>query len=275
MEYRHILYSTDEGIARVTLNRPEVRNAQSRRLLEEMDDAFRVAVDDPEVRVIILSGNGGRLLRRTRPRLREETRRPRAAALCARLKGRYKRLWDLYIDFGLRWRNLPKPTIAMVHGYCIFGGWMIATAMDLIVAADDARFLASHFQYFSVPYDLGIRKAKDVLFQFRFLHADEAEKTGLRLDCRAAGRARGADAGAGAADRGEPSVLAAHGEALDQPGAGSHGLFDLRHRRAAELHGDLGVRRQHRRRAATGRPPPLQLRGPRPADRPRGRRANR
>jgi enoyl-CoA hydratase len=80
---------------------------------------------------------------------------------------------------GLRWRNLPKPTIAMVQGYCIFGGWMIATAMDLIVAADDTKFLASHFQYFSVPYDVPPRKAKELLFEFRFMHADEAEKAGL------------------------------------------------------------------------------------------------
>ncbi|HZU77654.1 MAG TPA: enoyl-CoA hydratase-related protein, partial [Dehalococcoidia bacterium] len=59
MDYRHILYRVEEGsVARVILNRPEVRNAQSRRLLEEMDDAFQVAVKDDAVRVIILSGNG-------------------------------------------------------------------------------------------------------------------------------------------------------------------------------------------------------------------------
>jgi enoyl-CoA hydratase len=179
MEYRHILYSVDDGIARVVLNRPEVRNAQSRRLLEEMDDAFSTAAQDDAVRVIVLSGNGQSFSAGHDLGSREERADREQRPYEEGLKGRYKRVFDLYIDFGLRWRNLPKPTIAMVHGYCIFGGWMIATAMDLIVAADDTKFLASHFQYFSVPYDVGVRKAKELLFQMRFMHADEAERSGL------------------------------------------------------------------------------------------------
>ncbi len=179
MEYRHILYSADNGIARVILNRPEVRNAQSRRLLEEMDDAFSIAAADPDVRVIVLSGNGQSFSAGHDLGSREEKADREQRPGEPGLRGRYNRLWDLYIDFGLRWRNLPKPTIAMVHGYCIFGGWMIATAMDLIIASDDARFLASHFQYFSVPYDVGVRKAKELLFEFRFMHADEAERAGM------------------------------------------------------------------------------------------------
>ena len=61
-------------------------------------------------------------------------------------------------DITLKWRNLPKPTIALVHGYCIYGGWMIATAMDLIFATPDAKFLAGLFEYFSVPWDMHPRK---------------------------------------------------------------------------------------------------------------------
>jgi enoyl-CoA hydratase len=163
----------------VILNRPEVRNAQSTVLLNEMDDAFAQAVDDAQVRVIVLSGAGesfsaGHDLGSREERAWREQHPPKPG-----LVGRYERVWDLYIEKGLRWRNLPKPTIAMVHGYCIFGGWMIATAMDLIVAAEDAKFLASHFQYFSVPYDVGVRKAKELLFEFRFMHADEALEAGL------------------------------------------------------------------------------------------------
>src|SRR5271170_975531 len=56
---------------------------------------------------------------------------------------------------------------------------MIASAMDLIVAADDARFLPSLTQYFSVPWDIGVRKAKEVLFQSRFMDADEAMRAGF------------------------------------------------------------------------------------------------
>lgn len=179
MSYEHIIYRVEGPVARVILNRPEVRNAQSRRLLEEMDDAFGRAVADDDVRVIVLSGEGesfsaGHDLGSAQERA-DRAARPYAPGL----RGRWERVWSLYIDMGLRWRDLPKPTIAMVHGYCIFGGWMIATAMDLIVAADDAKFLASHFQYFSVPYDVGPRKAKELLFEFRFMHADEAERAGL------------------------------------------------------------------------------------------------
>jgi len=179
MAYQTILYAVDAPVARVILNRPERRNAQSRLLLEELDDAFSHAAEDPTVRVIVLSGNGesfsaGHDLGSPEERADKE-RRPYEEGI----RGRYKRVWDLYVDMGLRWRNLPKPTIAMVHGYCIFGGWMIATAMDLVVASDDAKFLSSHFQYFSVPYDVGPRKAKELLFEFRFMHAGEAERTGM------------------------------------------------------------------------------------------------
>ncbi|MGI8550955.1 MAG: enoyl-CoA hydratase-related protein [Dehalococcoidia bacterium] len=178
MAYQHILYAVDGPVARVTLNRPEVRNAQSRKLLEEMDAAFEAAVADPEVRVIVLAGVGD-TFSAGHDLGSPEVRAEQAARPAQGLIGRFERIWDLYIDMGLRWRNLPKPTIAMVQGYCIFGGWMIATAMDLIVASEDAKFLASHFQYFSVPYDVSPRKAKELLFEFRFMHADEAERTGM------------------------------------------------------------------------------------------------
>ena len=90
------------------------------------------------------------------------------------------RSWDLYIDKTLRWRDLDKPTIAQVHGFCIFGGWMFAAAMDLIVASEDAMFLPSLLQYFSIPWDVGVRKAKEEIFyQSRFVKAAEAEKLGF------------------------------------------------------------------------------------------------
>jgi enoyl-CoA hydratase len=85
----------------------------------------------------------------------------------------------LFLDNTLRWRDLPKPTIAQVQGYCIFGGYMFASAMDLIVAADDAMFLPSLTQYFSAPWDVGVRKSKEILFQSRFIDAQEALRLGL------------------------------------------------------------------------------------------------
>src|SRR5690606_24590429 len=95
------------------------------------------------------------------------------------LRGRYRRSWDNNIDKSLRWRNLTKPTIAAVQGYCIFGGWIIASSMDLIFAADDAMFLGTNFQYFTIPWDLHPREAKEILFESRFLNAQEAKELKL------------------------------------------------------------------------------------------------
>jgi enoyl-CoA hydratase len=85
----------------------------------------------------------------------------------------------MFLDNTLRWRDLDKPTIAQVQGLCIFGGWMFAAAMDLVVASDDARFLPSLLQYFSIPWDMPPRKAKEILFQSRFVDAEEAARLGF------------------------------------------------------------------------------------------------
>ena len=95
------------------------------------------------------------------------------------MRGKYRRSWDMNIDPTLRWRNVPKPTIAAVQGYCIFAGWLISSSCDLVFAAEDAMFLPTNFQYFSVPWDLHIRKAKEILFESRFIDAHEAEELGF------------------------------------------------------------------------------------------------
>ena len=153
--YTQIRYELNDHIGVISLARPSVRNAQSRILIEELDDAFGNAGAD-------LGSPVERAARRARPA--EEG-----------LRGRYTRSWDLNIAPTLRWRNVPKPTIAAVQGYCIFAGWMIASACDVIVAADDALFLPTNFQYFSVPWDLHPRKAKAILFESRLIDAREAE----------------------------------------------------------------------------------------------------
>ncbi len=179
MGYENIRYELDGHVAKITLDRPRYRNAQSRRLLEELDEAFGRAAEDLEVRVIVLAGEGdhfsaGHDLGTPEELADREARPPEEG-----VRGRYKRSWDGNIDKTLRWRNLPKPTIAAVQGYCIFGGWIIASGMDLIFAADDAMFLGTNFQYFSIPWDLHPRKAKEILFESRFLPADEAMALGL------------------------------------------------------------------------------------------------
>ena len=90
-----------------------------------------------------------------------------------------ERSWDLYAELTMKWRDLPKPTIAAVQGYCIYAGWSIASAMDLVVAADDARFLPHLSEYFSLPWIIGTRRAKEVLMLNRTLDASEALALGM------------------------------------------------------------------------------------------------
>lgn len=178
-QYQQIVYDKKGPIAHVKMNRPHYRNAQSRLLLEELDGAFNEAVADDEVRVIILSGEGDHFSSGhdlgTPDQKADETRRPYADGVM----GKYQRQWEQFHDMGMRWRDLSKPTIAEVQGYCIFGGWLIASAMDIIVASDDALFLPSFLQYFSVPWDIGVRKTKEILFQMRFIKAQEAFDLGF------------------------------------------------------------------------------------------------
>jgi len=79
----------------------------------------------------------------------------------------------------LAWRNFPKPTIAMVEGYCIYAGWMLAAAMDVVFAADNAEFLGGLVEYNSIPWDIGVRRAKELVFESRFIGAEEAARYGL------------------------------------------------------------------------------------------------
>ena len=178
MTYSTVLYEVEHQVARITTNRPKYRNAQSRVLLEELDDAFRRANEDVDVNVVVLLGagdhfSGGHDLG-TPDELADREERPMQAGF----RGRYSHSREQFVDKTMRWRNVHKPTIAGVQGYCIFGGWIIASAMDIIYAADDAMFLGSNFQYFSVPWDMHPRKAKELLFESRFVDADEA----LELD---------------------------------------------------------------------------------------------
>jgi enoyl-CoA hydratase len=180
MAFEQIEYRTEGRVARIVLNRPQYRNAQSRVLLSELDAAFGEAGADPDVRVIILSGNGEAFSAGHDLGTPEEVddRKQRARDVSA-VEQHFAYSWDHFVDLSLRWRDIPKPTIAAVHGWCIFGGWLIASAMDIVVAADDARFLTTLLQYFPLPYDIGPRKAKELLFDSRPLSAHDAEALGF------------------------------------------------------------------------------------------------
>ncbi len=179
MDLENVRYERDGQIAIIALDRPRYRNAQSWRLLDELDHALDRAQDDREVQVVVVKGEGGHFSAGHdlgTPEQIEDYKRREIPPVGIE---EYEAFRKYNLDLTLKWRNLPKPTIAMVQGYCIYGGWMIAAAMDVIFASPDARFLAGQVEYFSIPFDVGFRKAKELLFESRFIDAEEARTLGF------------------------------------------------------------------------------------------------
>ena len=186
MDFRTILYEKLGTVLRITTNRPEVLNAQSRVMILELDRAFRMAVEDDDTRVVIVAGAGAHFSAGHDLGSPEELEDQKAHPVGPGMPENLKRLSELYLETTLRWREVPKPTIAQVQGYCIMGGLMLASCCDLIVAAEDARFAdrsvrwgGPHVQYFGMPWDLGPRKTKEYLFTGDYLDAHEALSLGL------------------------------------------------------------------------------------------------
>ncbi|MFO1190501.1 MAG: enoyl-CoA hydratase [Alphaproteobacteria bacterium] len=185
MAWKTLLSEQFGAILRITANRPNVLNAQSWVLIHELDDALKAAAEDDTVRVIIIAGAGkhfsaGHDLGSDEELEFQKTRQGR------RYVDEYDYLTKLYFETCMRWRDVPKPTIAQVQGYCIMGGMMLASACDIIIAAEDALFAdravrwgGPHVQYASLPWDVGPRKAKEYLFTGQFFTAADALKTGM------------------------------------------------------------------------------------------------
>lgn len=178
MPFHDVIYAADAGVAVITLNRPAYRNAQSYRMLDEIDQAFDLARADEAVKVVVVRGSGG--VFSTGHDLGTEEGMAYRAALGAKPGIQtYDQFKKYNLDLLLKWRNFPKPTAAMVEGYCIYAGWMLAAAMDVVFAAEDAEFLAGMVEYMSIPWDIGIRRAKELVFESRFISAGEAARYGL------------------------------------------------------------------------------------------------
>ena len=177
MTFEDILYSAGDGLGVITLNRPGYRNAQSWRMLDEIDAAFDLAREDDTVRVVVMRGCDGVFS------TGHDLGTPEGAAYrAARMKpgvASYDQFKKYNLDLLLKWRNFPKPTVAMVEGYCIYAGWMLAAAMDVVFAAEDAQFLGGFVEYNSIPWDVGVRRAKELVFESRFISAAEAAAIGL------------------------------------------------------------------------------------------------
>jgi enoyl-CoA hydratase len=195
-----IEYETlDEGvIARITLNRPDKRNAQNRGLLVELHEAFLAAEADDTVRVVILRGAGplfsaghdlgtAESLAESRPGPDQHpTMRVNGGSRFA-TEQRMLQEWHYFFENTRRWRDLRKITIAQVHGTTYAAGLMLMWACDLIVAAADASFAdvvgtrlgMCGVEYFAHPWELGPRRAKELLLTGDPLSAEEGHRIGM------------------------------------------------------------------------------------------------
>ena len=175
-----ILYEVTDKVAVITLNRPQKANAQTMELLDELDAAWEKAAMDDEVRVIVLRGNGKHFS--SGHDLSSGTALPEKITL----ESIYKLEARRYLEYSLRWRNVPKPSIAAVQGKCIAGALLLIWPMDLIVAAENAQFSdpvvylgIGGVEYHGHTWELGARKAKEILFTGREVSAREAEQAGM------------------------------------------------------------------------------------------------
>lgn len=189
-----VKYAVADGIATVTMSRTEFNNAQNSQMTYALDAAFRRAVDDDAVKVIVLRGDGrhfsaghdigtpGRDINKPFERVHlwwDHTNKPGGEYL-------YAREQEVYLNMCRRWRELPKPTIAMVQGACVAGGLMLAWVCDLIVASDDAFFQdpvvrmgIPGVEYFAHPYELNPRIAKEFLMTGDRMGAERAYQMGM------------------------------------------------------------------------------------------------
>ena len=178
MDFQEIIYAAVDGVGVITLNRPQYRNAQGYRMLDEIDAAFDLAKADEAVKVVIVRGSGGNFS--AGHDLGTDEGMAYREALGAKpgiqVYDQFKRY---NLDLLVKWRNFPKPTVAMVEGYCIYAGWMLAACCDIVFAADDSQFLGGFVEYNSIPWDIGVRRAKELCFESRFITAEEAARYGF------------------------------------------------------------------------------------------------
>jgi naphthoate synthase len=178
-EYEDILFETAEGIAKITINRPEVRNAFRPKTVAEMGDAFARAGDDPAIGVIILTGAGEK-------------------AFCSggdqKVRGHGGYVDDAgvprlnVLELQRQIRLLPKPVIAMVAGYAVGGGHVLHLICDLTIAADNAIFgqagpkVGSFDAGYGATYlarVVGHKKAREIWYLCRQYSAQQALDMGL------------------------------------------------------------------------------------------------
>ena len=183
-DYEDITYETAEGIAKVTICRPEVRNAFRPRTVVELSRAFEVARDDPDVGVVILTGKGTEAFcSGGDQKVRGDDGYLGDDPVGARGIGRLN-----VLDLQVQIRRLPKPVVAMVAGYAVGGGHVLHLVCDLTIAADNARFGQNgpRVGSFDAGYGAGLlartigtKRAKEIWFLCRHYDAARALEMGL------------------------------------------------------------------------------------------------
>ena len=181
-----------ERVARITLARADIRNAQDRAMLYEINAALDIAMHDDEVRVVILAADGPHFS--SGHHLTDTSKIGEHGAPVMGVggyelpgaEGYMAQEQEIYLGFCWRWRNLPKPTIAQVQGKVIAGGLMLVWPCDLIVASEDAQFSdpvvafgVNGHEFFVHAYEVGHRKAKEMLFTGEAIGAAEAKTLGM------------------------------------------------------------------------------------------------
>jgi len=178
-EYTDIVYETGEGIAKITINRPEVRNAFRPATLFELSGAFNTARDDPDTGVIILTGAGTQAFCSGG----DQKIRGDDGYVDAQGVGRLN-----VLDLQVQIRRTPKPVIAMVAGYAIGGGHVLHVCCDLTIAADNAIFgqtgpkvgsFDGGYGSWLLAETVGLKKAREIWYLCRQYDARQALDMGL------------------------------------------------------------------------------------------------
>ncbi|MCK4827980.1 enoyl-CoA hydratase/isomerase family protein, partial [bacterium] len=180
MNYENIIFEKKNGIAKITLNRPEKSNAMNRDMILEIGDALKDAEKDDTIKIVVITGSG--------------------RAFCAGIDLKFAKeelgnLWQQQELFRLTNRtvtnaieNLSKPVIGAINGFALAGGFELMPACDLVIASEEALIGDQHINFGLVgpggstqrtPRLIGPRKAKEIIFTGERLSAHEAERIGL------------------------------------------------------------------------------------------------
>lgn len=181
-----VTYAVEGAVAVISLNRPEQANAQNKELLVQLDRAWERAAEDEQVKVILLRANGkhfsaGHDLSNSNAQAQFEKDKAESGMMKLYMHER-----TYFFGFSRKWRDIPKPSIAVVQGSCIAAGMMLCWPCDLILAADNAVFRdpvvmmgIGGVEYHGHTWEFGPRKAKEMLFTASSITAEEARQLGM------------------------------------------------------------------------------------------------